>query len=135
VPLALPESGPLAMIVRNDSKPGRTAVAGLTHWVAHASTAWSQAHLDDAADQVQRQLQLALADWLGEPVPWQYATVHRWRYATLPAGHAAGAGTTVSHYWDGATQFGVCGDAWGGGGVQGAWRSARALCRALLADK
>ncbi len=130
LPIAQADGGPLAMIVRNDSKPGRATVPGLTHWVAHASTAWSQVHLETAADQVQWLLQQALADWLGESVQWQYATVHRWRYATL----AASAGSTArAHHWDGTARIGVCGDAWGGGGVQGAWRSARALCQALLA--
>lgn len=131
LPVALPAAGPLAMIIRNDSKPGRTSVPGLTHWVAHATTAWSVAHLESASDQVQLQLQQALADWLGEAVQWQYATVHRWRYATLASG-AAGE-VAIGHHWDGAARIGVCGDAWGGGGVQGAWQSARSLCRALLA--
>lgn len=135
VPVALPDSGPLAMIVCNDSKPGRTSLAGLTHWVAHASTAWSQAHLEESAEQVQQQLLRALDDWLGASVRWQYATVHRWRYATLQTACVTEADATARHYWDRATRLGVCGDAWGGGGVQGAWLSARALCTALLDEQ
>lgn len=124
-----PQGSPLAQLIRNDCKPGRCQLAGLHHWVAHASPAWSQAHLEDSPAQVQAQLQQALVDCTGMALNWQYAAVHRWRYATLAAGAAS---VDALHCWDRTTQLGVCGDAWGGGGVQGAWRSAQALVRVIL---
>lgn len=127
--ITLPQVGPLAQLIRNDLKPGRRQLAGRYHWVAHASPAWSLAHLEDHPAQVQAQLQQAVMESTGIALEWQYATVHRWRYATLAAG---ADGVDALHCWDHATQLGVCGDAWGGGGVQGAWRSAQALARAIL---
>ncbi|MFA9216165.1 MAG: NAD(P)/FAD-dependent oxidoreductase [Sphingomonadaceae bacterium] len=126
--LACPPAGPLAKIVRNDSKPGRSSLPGHTHWVLHASAAWSADHLELSAAEVQPLLQQAMADWLGQPLSWTYSTVHRWRYATVPAGSAS----VDRHWWDADAGIGVCGDAWGGAGVEGAWLSAQALASAIL---
>ena len=80
--LAWPTQGPLSWIVRNDAKPGRVCTPGLAHWVAHASAPWSQTHLESPAADVQAALQEALAQWLGQPLTWHHAAVHRWRYAS-----------------------------------------------------
>jgi hypothetical protein len=131
--LAWPTSGPLACIIRNDTKPGRTPLPGVAQWVLHATTAWSQTHLEMPAAEVQAHLQQALADWLRRPLTWRHVAVHRWRYASVPrAGQPAG-GTAGVCWWDAALGLGVCGDALGGGGVEGAWRSGREL--AALVDQ
>jgi hypothetical protein len=127
--LARPPSGPLAWVLRNDARPGRAAVPGLAHWVAHARTGWSRRHLEQPASWVQQQMQAALAECLGRPVDWQHCMVHRWRYA-LPQAH--GAAPAARCWWDAAHGLGVCGDFLGGCGVEGAWLSAQALSAALL---
>ena len=135
--LAWPAQGPLSWIVRNDAKPGRTRVPGLAHWVAHASAPWSQMHLDTPAAKVQALLQEALAQSLGRPLTWQHAAVHRWRYASVPraavsAAASAPAAALARCWWDSALGLGLCGDALGGAGVEGAWASGRALATALI---
>ena len=126
--LACPPVGPLAWVVRNDAKSGRVRVPGLAHWVVHATAAWSQAHLESSAAEVQAALQEALAQNLGQSLTWHHAVAHRWRYASVPH-----ANTQVKPYeWDASAGLGVCGDAWGGKGVEGAWLSGRALAKALL---
>jgi len=127
--LARPASGPLAWVLRNDARPGRPAVPGQAHWVAHARTGWSRRHLEEPAAWVQQQLQAALAECVGRPVDWRHCTVHRWRYA-LPQAH--GTAPAPSFWWDAAQGLGVCGDFLGGCGVEGAWLSAQALSAALL---
>ena len=124
--IAWPDKGPLATVVRNHTKPGRQGIAGQCHWVAHAGSDWSARHLEAPAAQVQAELQQALADWLGWTPDWRYAAAHRWRYASAPAAAAA-----RPCWWDADTSVGVCGDAWGGGGVEGAWLSARVLASAI----
>lgn len=126
--LARPEHGPLEWIVRNEARPGRAAAAGEAHWVAHARAGWSRQHLEHAAGWVQAQLQDALQEWLGEPIEWQHAVVHRWRHAMLPP---SGSLPSRQCWWDGARGLGVCGDFLGGNGVEGAWQSAQALIDAM----
>ena len=134
--LAWPTQGPLSWIVRNDAKPGRERVPGLAYWVAHASAPWSQTHLESPAAEVQAVLQEALARWLGRSLTWYHTTVHRWRYASAPRADAsiavsAAEVATGRCWWDAALHLGVCGDALGGAGVEGAWTSARALASAI----
>jgi len=126
--LAWPTSGPLSWVVRNDAKPGRQRAPGLAHWVVHATAAWSQTHLESPAADVQAALQVALAQWLGRPLTWHHATAHRWRLASVPRAAATPGGC----WWDATLQLGVCGDALGGAGVEGAWLSARALATAVI---
>jgi predicted NAD/FAD-dependent oxidoreductase len=124
--VARPETGLLASVMRNDSRPGRARVPGQAHWVAHARAGWSRRHLEQPEAWVREQMQAALAGLLGQPVVWHHCVVHRWRYA-LP--HAAAA--QPSCWWDAAQGLGVCGDFLGGPGAEGAWLSAQALCAAM----
>jgi renalase len=126
--VALPDQGPLAWVMRNDARPGRESANEEAHWVAHARAGWSRQHLEQPADWVQRQMQAALQEVLGEPIEWQHAVVHRWRYA-MP--QPSGALPTPRCWWDVARGLGVCGDFFGGTGVEGAWQSARALRDAM----
>lgn len=131
--LALPASGPLALVLRNDAKPARTVLAGQAQWVVHATPDWTGAQLDTPADQVQAMLQAALAGCVGGVLAWRFAAVHRWLYATLaaPAGDEPASDTAA--WWDAGMGLGVCGDALAGGGVEGAWRSGRALAALVTA--
>jgi renalase len=127
--VARPDRGPLAWVLRNDAKPGRESAADEAHWAVHARAGWSRRHLEQPADWVQDQLQAALQDWLGEPVEWLHAVVHRWRYA-MP--QPSGAAPARHGWWDASLGLGVCGDFLGGAGVEGAWLSAQALSEAMV---
>jgi len=129
--VARPEAGPLAWVMRNDARPGREPSTDAAHWVAHARAGWSREYLERPAEWVQRQMQSALQDCLGEPIQWQHAAVHRWRYATRQPS-AAASGRPC--WWDGARSLGVCGDFLGGTGVEGGWQSAQALIEAMSRD-
>lgn len=140
-----PSTGPIAWLVRNDRKPGRSAPAGKATWVAHASAEWSQAHLEDDPKDVQAALCAAVAQLLpraftmlgtatatpATPLAWHHSSVHRWRYAQ-PAPCAATA-LAAECWWDGNLGLGVCGDYFSGGTVQAAWRSGDELADTLLA--
>jgi|GEM_PF-80145 len=127
--LARLPTGPLAWVLRNDSRPGRARVPGQAHWVVHAQAGWSRRHLEQPAAWVQQQMQTALADYLGRHVDWHHCVVHRWRYALPQAQRVAPA---ESCWWDATQGLGVCGDFLGGSGVEGAWLSAQSLSATLL---
>lgn len=133
--VARPQEGPLSWVMRSDARPGREAPGNATHWVAHARAGWSRQHLEHAADAVQAQLQAALQEELGEPIDWQHAVVHRWRYAM--AQPPSGTSPSLPCWWDAARGLGVCGDglgstgATGSTGVEDAWHSAQALAQAM----
>jgi renalase len=126
--IAHPSASLLAQIIRNDAKPGRERIAGLAQWVIHATSKWSQAHLELSPGEASSALQSAFADWLDGPLTYRYASAHRWRYALPPQR----ASITEPFLWDNSLQIGICGDALGGNGVEGAWRSARALSDFLI---
>lgn len=131
--LAWPASGVLACIVRNDAKPGRQATPGLAHWVVHATSGFSEAHLDASAPEVQRALQGALTRWLGQTLTWHHAVAHRWRHASVPRAPHAAQPTSQRCWWSSSLGLGVCGDGLGGAGVEGAWVSGRALALQVIA--
>ncbi len=124
---AAPHTGPLAWAVVNQRKPGRAALRHGTAWVVQATASWSEDHLDAAPDEVMAALQLALGQLpdVGR-LDGARATVHRWLYASALNPPPPGA-----PWWDGQLGLGVCGDWLGGGGVEGAWLSGRALARAI----
>ncbi|HWI18243.1 MAG TPA: FAD-dependent oxidoreductase [Vicinamibacterales bacterium] len=80
----------LSWIARNGSKPKRNWK--IDTWVMHASTAWSEAHVDEQPDDVGAFLMEAFDDLIPGGLPKAfYATVHRWRYATADPPLAVGA--------------------------------------------
>lgn len=122
-----PAVGPLAWFGCQDSFPGRACDDGHLRWVAQATPAWSEAHLEDEPAAVQAALQQALAAALGTELPWQAAWVHRWRHAHAPRQQPQ----PQPAWFDPALGLALAGDAAGGGGVEGAWRSGQAAARAL----
>lgn len=128
--VARPERGPLAWLIRNDSKPGRSGDAGCAYWVAQATGDWSRTHLRTPPEEVEEALRLAVAQWLPEPVQWHGTWLYRWRFASAPRGNAVSG---RKYWYDPALGLGVCGDFVGGAGVEGAWLSGTALADALIA--
>lgn len=126
-PLGLPfdaafvNDGPLRWIARDNSKPGRGEAET---WLLHASSEWSEAHLEDDATRVYAILRQAFADAAqvagGLPQAQAWAT-HRWRYAE--------AAPALDHrfIWDADRGIGLCGDWLNGGKVEGAWLSGHQL--------
>lgn len=116
----------LGWIARNTSKPKRDWK--IDAWVLQATTAWSQAHLDDEPDRVGAFLMEAFEDLVRAGLPRAfYATVHRWRYATADPPLAVGA------IHDAASRVTVCGDWCLGSRVEDAYLSGLAASQ-LIAD-
>jgi predicted NAD/FAD-dependent oxidoreductase len=116
---AIVNEAPLGWIANDTSKPGRT---GHGTWALHASSVWSEAHLEDEPADVMRTLVAAFRALGGPPV--SAATAHRWRYAEpleKPGDDATG------YMWRMQDGIGVCGDWLAGGGVEGAWLSGNRL--------
>ena len=118
--------GPLRWVARDSSKPGRTAPPGTETWLLHASPEWSEAHIEDSADNMTATLLAAFAALGGPSTHLVQATAHRWRYAdTEPA-------LTQGHWWDATACVGMCGDWLNGGKVEGAWLSGQSLAQQVL---
>ena len=116
------DSGNLAWAARNGAKPGRSGPEG---WVVQARPEWSQAHLEDEADDVAADLLSELAAALGISAPAAVtAAAHRWRYA-MSAGLGLGA------MWNAQTKIGLCADWLLGPRVECAWLSGQKLARAV----
>ena len=124
------DRGPLARVVRNDRKPGRQPQMGQAHWVAHATPAWSAAHLEADPLEIAQSLGTALAALLpAGPLRWHHRAAHRWRYA-VPAEASQDSRDCL---FDGDTGLGVCGDFFGAGDVESAWRSGDELADTVCA--
>jgi predicted NAD/FAD-dependent oxidoreductase len=127
---ARPPTGPIAWMLRNETKPGRERRDDEIHWAVHARADWSEQRLESPGETVQDELEAALDEWVGEPLRWKHAVVHRWRYA-MPPDTPTDADSL--HWWDRVQGLGVCGDFLGGRGVEGAWLSGSTLAEALMA--
>ena len=87
---AFVSGSPISWIARNSSKPKRNWK--IDTWVVHASTSWSEAHLDDRPDDVGAFLMESFEDLISAGLPKAfYATVHRWKFATADPPLAVGA--------------------------------------------
>ncbi len=72
-----PESGPIAWIVNQRSKPGRPDVNA---WVAQATTTWSIDNLELEPEAAMQRMLPAASQALGRDLRGE-ASAHRWRYA------------------------------------------------------
>lgn len=129
-PYAVPESGPLGLILRDDAKPGHPAPHPC--YVAHARRQWSRANLERDADAVAEDLCRAFAALTGlDTAPAPYRAAHRWRYAQPERV------VDAPFLLDTKRRVGACGDWCGadrtGGDARAAWRSGDALAGAMLA--
>jgi renalase len=116
----------LSWIARDSAKPSRNLDNGAYGevWVLHASSEWSEIHIDEKAEIVAEKMITEFIK-LGGSMPQGYAT-HLWRYADC-ANYS-----TLGCIWDGEMQVGLCGDWLNGGKVQGAWLSGQLLAEQLL---
>ena len=103
----------LAWAAHDGGKPGR---GGAATWVLHGAAGWSEAvFAQDPAGNAQALL-AAFARCLGRALPAvQHVEGHRWHYALAAA--TADVGAVV----DAEAGLVLCGDAFTGGRVEGAW--------------
>ncbi len=119
------ETEPLAWIAQDSSKPGRANA--MTTWVAHASAAWSSAHLDEDEAEIAQRMTPMLGSAIGASVDdVRYASVHRWRYAHVT--RALGQPFLCS---EDATLY-LGGDWCLGARVEAAWTSGDAIANDIL---
>lgn len=117
-----PASGPLAWITDNQLK-GISSEPSVT---LHATPDFSLEHWDRDRTETGRLLLAAAAEWLGAPV--RGFQVHGWRYSQARVFVSDRCIQLHSH-----PPLVLAGDAFGGGGVEGAALSGLAAARAILA--
>ncbi|MEO0616146.1 MAG: FAD-dependent oxidoreductase, partial [Pseudomonadota bacterium] len=83
---------------------GSRAVDGEQRWVVHATSDWSQAHLEDDAEACAQALAEAFVRITGTTIDLETAVAHRWRFARTEQGLNAGC------LFDAQTWVGACGD-------------------------
>jgi predicted NAD/FAD-dependent oxidoreductase len=113
----------LAWIARDSAKPQRRPGE---HWIAHATWAWSREHFDDDPEDVRAKLVKAFGEACGTPAQPIYSSVYRWTYSV------AARPLPQPFLWESSERLGVCGDWCGGGRVESAWLSGRALGVAII---
>ncbi|WP_288841600.1 NAD(P)/FAD-dependent oxidoreductase [uncultured Deefgea sp.] len=122
---AFMNDGAISWLAHNSSKPGRSG----QHWLLHASVAWSQAHLEDSADEVIalliQEFNRLLARWGQAELHWQHAGAHRWRFAQGSSSQAV--------VQSAETGLVLAGDWLAGGRIEGAYLSGIDAANALLA--
>lgn len=97
-----PAVGPFARILRDSDKPGRPG--GPWTRVAHATAAWTRAHLELDRDAVAALLSAHLDAAEGPGRPPLYRAAHRWRHARVTQG------APVDCLWMPDIGLGACGD-------------------------
>jgi len=126
-------NGLLSWAARDSAKPGRItarqkdAFSQHETWVLHASSEWSEAHIQADKAQVAEQMlaefkQLIALNGAEFPPVTQH-TLHRWLYAQCETY------LNTVYLLDQDQQVGVCGDWLNGGKVQGAWLSGLQLAK------
>jgi len=130
-PLDLPFDGAfvgdsaLSWVARNSSKAGRSAHEC---WVLHASTPWSEQHLEQPDHAITEQLLDAFFTATGTaPRAPLFTKAHRWRYSIAENPLAR------DHLWDGENRLGICGDWCHTSRVEGAFLSGLMLAEHIVA--
>lgn len=116
---------PLAWIARDSSKPDRSQ--DYETWVLHASSDWTESHMEASNEDVERQLIQEFWKATGHtPTPLRLRLSHRWRYATPVQSLADNC------LFEPTMQIGACGDWCAGPRVEGAFLSGIALAGRIL---
>lgn len=113
---------PIAWVMRT---PEPSSHSSSRAWVAHASHAWSQAHLECTPEEAVERARASLDDVFDDRIT--KVTAHRWRYAHCDKPVAAEC------LWDSARRFGLCGDWCVGPKIESAVLSGRAMAGRVLA--
>ena len=113
---------PIAWIAHNSTKPGRPKMDA---WIAQASLAYSQKHLEEDKESIANDMLPLLCDRLGvDQSHVRYASAHRWRYATV--------GSPVGQPYLNHNALYLGGDWCIGSKVEDAWTSGTAIAQAIL---
>lgn len=108
------------------SRPRRTYLENVFSWVAHASTEWTQTHLEQTPDDIHAALMKEFLDHFSATENQiLHSVVHRWRYASVT--NSLGC----SHLADSDLGLFYAGDGCLGRGVEGALESGLALGQEL----
>lgn len=132
VAAAFVKEGPLSWICHDGGKPGRAAAAAApaATWVAHASAAWSQEHLEEDAADVAPALLAAFAAALQLDLPPPvHLGLHRWRYAKVERA------LDEPCLYDPELGLGACGDWCLGPRREAAYLSGVAMAERVLAGR
>lgn len=120
-----PDTGPIAWIARNDSKPGRPS--GSASYVVHATPSWTRENLEVTNDAAAGLLLGALQDLLDIELAPSLVITHRWRFALVET--AAGQDCL----WDEQQRLGACGDWCIGARIEDAFSSGEAMAARVVA--
>ena len=116
------DEGAIAYAVNEACKPGRDAGG---RWVVQMDSSWTQNHLEWASEDVAREVAELFQRVHGCTNTVCHAAAHRWRYSVVSAPHDA-------HFLEGDDgTLAVCGDGFGGAGIEAAVASAQALAAAF----
>ena len=122
-------NSPLGRIFIEHHKPGREAI--LPSVTIHASNEWSESKVDEAIEEVQKQLMQAaqqLLDWDNSTAP-QWIDCHRWRYAAT-AQIESHTPLQIS-YVDNSKQWLVTGDWCDEGRIESCFKAATQVVEAI----
>ncbi|MFN3192518.1 MAG: FAD-dependent oxidoreductase [Aureliella sp.] len=118
-------TGPLAWVARNSTKPGRDARS--ERITMHANPNWSREHLEEPPEQVAATLANAFWKAVGlPPQPARFLQAHRWRYSIPDNPNAQRCLSTLDR------RVIACGDWAGGPRVEGAFLSGSAAAGLVL---
>lgn len=117
------ESGDIAWIARNRTKPGRSGAETL---VVHAGPHWSRTHLEWQPDDVLAELLPKIAAMIGDDQLPSFKSAHRWRFALVE--ETAGQPCL----WQNELKLGACGDWCLGPRVECAFDSGLAMAQRII---
>lgn len=118
---AFVEGNLFSWIARDNAKPGRSSYET---WVAQASNAWSQEHIDLAQYEIEPILLKAFKDLTG--LDCDLYQSHLWRYAKLETA------SELNYLYDEDIRVGLCGDWLRNSTVEGAWLSGYRMAQFLI---
>ncbi len=127
----------LSWVARNDSKARRPQSSS---YVLHASPAFSAAHIDADAREIESSMLRAFAELTGRDLRPRHTELHRWRFARataplidrLRADVESDGNLEAPCIYDGELGLGVCGDWVTGERVEDAYLSGLALAQSVV---